>query len=195
MINVIEESDQFRVILEVDDDGSWSNPLAHSDDSSIYVISYEWCAGGLWSGNFKAPDGVGPHIDLYRAFLRKGERAFFPINTAEQFARHIQMFRGCVAMVDGSDIWYTTKPEEFTEPRAALASFCDEYTAWANGEVYGYAIQERCLWKTNTIAGPREHWEWETHDSCWGFIGYDYAEQTAREEFKAFIENKENSNG
>ena len=46
----------------------------------------------------------------------------------------------------------------------SLRSVVSEYSKWCNGECYGYIIKDS--------AG-------EDLDSCWGFIGYDYAMQEA----------------
>lgn len=54
--------------------------------------------------------------------------------------------------------------------REIAESICSEYTAWANGEAYGYVIED--------ADGD------EVPDgSCWGFLGYDYAMSEAREAF------------
>lgn len=45
----------------------------------------------------------------------------------------------------------------------------------------GYVIQERTTWRTDD---GRNMDTWETVDSCWGFYGWDYAEQTARDTFR-----------
>lgn len=50
--------------------------------------------------------------------------------------------------------------------KEVLTSIWDEYAAWARGECFGYVISGR---GDNVL------------DSCWGFIGRDYAEEAARE--------------
>ena len=47
----------------------------------------------------------------------------------------------------------------------SLRSVVSEYSKWCNGECYGYIIED----------GAGEQLE-----SCWGFIGYEYAEQEAQ---------------
>jgi hypothetical protein len=46
-----------------------------------------------------------------------------------------------------------------------LRSFVEEYDKWMRGDCYGYTI---------TVGD-------EEQDSCWGFIGYDYAKEEATE--------------
>ena len=50
---------------------------------------------------------------------------------------------------------------------AALAADVQTYAQWAEGEVYGYVVE-------NAATG-------ESVDSCWGHIGYGWAEEAARE--------------
>jgi hypothetical protein len=50
-----------------------------------------------------------------------------------------------------------------------LDSVCETYTAWANGDCYGYDVKDS--------AG-------DVVDSCGGFIGRDVAEQAAQEAIK-----------
>lgn len=63
-------------------------------------------------------------------------------------------------------------PEKWLERANAI---CATYTAWANGECYGYVIEDAD--------------DEEVEDgSCWGFIGHDYAEESAREAFAGALE-------
>jgi hypothetical protein len=62
-----------------------------------------------------------------------------------------------------------------------VRAVCDEYTAWCNGDIYGYAV-----YRWPTIA----HYETdpddgELIDACWGFIGgNDHGEPYALEALK-----------
>lgn len=51
---------------------------------------------------------------------------------------------------------------------------CEEYTSWSNGDCYGWCIE---TFDINTGEQLDE-------DSCWGYIGSDYAYSTLEEEFK-----------
>lgn len=59
-------------------------------------------------------------------------------------------------------------PDPLTEEwlREGMAAEIGEYSKWANGEVYGYVIKDR---------------NGDDVESCWGFIGYEYAQQEANE--------------
>jgi len=67
---------------------------------------------------------------------------------------------------------YYIIPEDATEPLKYAQAQMEEYTNWANGEVYG-----AWCWK---YTRPDTDSEWTLDESsreseCWGFIGYDYA--------------------
>lgn len=70
--------------------------------------------------------------------------------------------------------WSDQRPDELTL-RRALIEEVDEYAKWANGEVYGCIVERR-----NRVNG-----QWEEVVSCWGFIGYDYAESAALDALRA----------
>ncbi len=65
------------------------------------------------------------------------------------------------------------KRSEFPNPEKAAQSICEEYTSWANGEIYGYVVE-----------GP----DGEERDSWWGFIGNPegYILEEGRASLKSF---------
>lgn len=80
-------------------------------------------------------------------------------------------------------VWYLTREDAdgWTDPSATLKAFADEYQAWADGDVYGYVIEQRVAWQRvddPTVTTDR----WEVVESCWGFYGPDrkYVEEEAR---------------
>jgi len=54
------------------------------------------------------------------------------------------------------------------------AGTVEEYSMWANGEVYGYTIER----------------DGEEIDSCWGFIGMENCHKYAEEEAKGFLSSQ-----
>jgi hypothetical protein len=58
----------------------------------------------------------------------------------------------------------------------ALTSEIEEYDRWARGDCYGFIIN-----------GPDGN---EIDDSCWGFIGYEYALSEARETLQAYLSRR-----
>ncbi|MEU7643326.1 hypothetical protein [Streptomyces huasconensis] len=64
-------------------------------------------------------------------------------------------------------------------PEGYLDAERAEYEAWAEGDVYGYVIEERVPY---TRVGDYDGFIeiWEEVDSCWGHYGYDWAAAQAR---------------
>lgn len=63
---------------------------------------------------------------------------------------------------------------DFTDPDAAAHSLMKEYTSWSEGDVYGVI----------TESFRKENDEWvrvEEVDSCWGYIGGEYAQKIVNE--------------
>ena len=54
----------------------------------------------------------------------------------------------------------------YEEPLEAANSYLSGVTDWCNGSVYGFIIQDD---------------DGEQLDSCWGFVGYEHVEQSAKE--------------
>jgi hypothetical protein len=102
---------------------------------------------------------------------------------------------------DGAwSLWYVMPgkaAESTATPEAIIESEITEYRTWAEGEVYGYVIDKAVTWVPKEGHGPEddedipaERETWEEVDSCWGFIGYDYAKQAAKEAFATYRESK-----
>ena len=56
---------------------------------------------------------------------------------------------------------------------------------------WGYVVQKRVTWESaepDHILNTMQAWE-DTDESCWGFIGHEYAEREAREALVAVAEN------
>lgn len=56
-----------------------------------------------------------------------------------------------------------------------------EYAEWCNGNVYGCCVET--FVNAEEDPGEPAKWEQESEDSCWGFIGSEYAERTLKEDF------------
>lgn len=95
-----------------------------------------------------------------------------------------EMFRAWHMVPEGKPM-----PRGYRQRAAeSLQAVIDEYNTWATGECYGYQVQRHAPdcddcedlpvseWPATDCAG----WE-DTDDSCWGFIGYEYATEAATE--------------
>ncbi|MBD3004584.1 hypothetical protein [Streptomyces sp. 5-10] len=132
------------------------------------------------------PDG-GP---LQEGWDRIKDRSDAP----EVFARWAKIFHGAVIVEhtphEGPrSLWYLL-PEDIQEigntPEEALKTEIDEYQSWAEGDVWGFIVEKSVDW-TRTDDEDETRTTWEMVDSCWGFIGYRYAEEAAREGFAAYL--------
>ena len=59
-------------------------------------------------------------------------------------------------------------PSGYREREADARGFLDTYTAWANGEVYGYEIERITTCDASGTASA------EFVDSCFGFYGFEH---------------------
>ena len=82
---------------------------------------------------------------------------------------------------DFSDPWDSgrvgfvfVKKSEVSDTRRTAISMCEEYTRWANGDCWGYIIEDE---------------DGEHLDSCWGFIGEEYATEEMREAAEGFVDD------
>lgn len=173
MNEILETAGQFRVRLEVDQDPQ--NPRKDYDHL-CHVITVP----GSRYINVE-PNG-GP---LQDGWDRIKERS----DPVEVFTRWARIFHGAVVEYHtpnegANSIWYLM-PEQFSEvpdPKKCIEAEIAEYQNWCDGEVYGYIIEKSVDWVRKD--NPEETAStWEEVESCWGYIGYEYAKESALAEF------------
>jgi hypothetical protein len=85
--------------------------------------------------------------------------------------------------------WAYVRPDaekwEGMDEEKVISSWVETFGQWINGEVYGWVSE-------NLVTGSKVYddeghedeafAEWDEDESCWGYIGFDYACQAAREE-------------
>lgn len=69
-------------------------------------------------------------------------------------------------------------PDDCPDPAAYCDTVMNTYTDWCNGSIYGVVTQKF----TRNAEGE---WESGESDECWGFIGYEHAESSLKEEMKS----------
>lgn len=113
----------------------------------------------------------------------------------ELFERYLRMFHGTTAVqwydgrCGGGDYVYVTFDTADWRQHHGIADGqidvidMSEWQAYCEGDVYGYIIEEHAAWQGTDSAGAviDTMQTWETVDSCWGFYGFDHAEQAARQ--------------
>ena len=111
----------------------------------------------------------------------------------ETFKRYARIFHGATVFESfphygAASLWYITaedmEREGFGDPAAYIEAEHDEYRAWAEGECFGFHIEERVVYKRAEPTGDAAkdwRWEWESIDSLWGIYGYDWAKSMAQD--------------
>lgn len=185
------EDGRFRVILEHDQD---ADPSDRQGSGYVFYVDYSRRVDVVTVGDEYDKAGAETVRDqLARALER------FPsdLDTVGRYFRTI----GCVLdYFDTRDGRYVG----IVTPGLETAWGCESGTAtpdlseWRqrdDGDVWGYVIEERAEWTSNTIGGPREMSTWETVDyadgALWGMYGRGYAEATAREAWGHFLASVE----
>jgi hypothetical protein len=183
MIIETSEDKRYRVRLAVDE--SAHNPR-EDYDQIVYAVT-------LPHSRYNDIAEAGPLVDGWERIKE------YP-NAVDLFERWARIFHGAVTLHDTPHegpgaIWYIMPAgiAEVPDPRAALEASRDEYRAWASGDVYGYIIEEAVDWRRVDGKDDDGMTTWEEVDadgSCWGLIGYQYAEGEAKQEFAAFLKDK-----
>lgn len=176
------------VEIFIDDDSGSSNPREN-----------DGCIATLIQENSRLLDvddddaGLGEARDRFDCYGRRGTSAHgyahgtkVPLDREAMMKRYLAMFRPDILHYDdwltvGSgragygwgyvtreawEKWMGTDYDGDVTPEQAFDGEVTVYNQWADGEVYGYVITRK----------GREV------GSCWGFIGEEWAEQTARDE-------------
>ena len=71
-------------------------------------------------------------------------------------------------------------PEDRIEE--CLRGELEEFNRWMAGDCYGIVVQAKVTW-TPSDPHYEERETWETVDSCWGFIGEEWAVEAARADY------------
>lgn len=120
---------------------------------------------------------------ILEAFSRWADRT-------EMAERYCRIWHGAAAFgyVDGDRCTYVTlDPADWRESVGAEPGSIDltEWRAYLEGEVYGVILEERGTTARLDARGRplpgTERVEWFELDSVWGYYGYDFAIQSARE--------------
>ena len=184
MSETLEQTDTLRVRIVQDDDAS--NPREEYDHLGSVV--------SVPSARYHPVDRHGGELES--AWHRLWDR-YDSENGVEIFQRYARIYHGAHTLYDANGspeaVWYilpdAIAQEQISDPAALLAGERDEYRAWANGEVYGYVIERRVTW--TAVDDPDDqypdHDTWEHIDSVFGYIGYEYAAESARLGYAHFL--------
>jgi hypothetical protein len=68
-------------------------------------------------------------------------------------------------------------PDDTPDPAKYADSVLEEFSDWCNGSIYGVCVQKL------TRADEDSEWEQVESDECWGFIGYEHAKNSLKEDY------------
>jgi hypothetical protein len=125
------------------------------------IKSQCWPAGVqiYWTG------GAGSKTDPLFAKVKVGETVVAGFDTWAEAQEFVSANYG-----EG------TYQDLYTAAKHYAKGVLDEYVKWCNGECYGCVVQTYKLEDDVWV----EKGDW---DSCWGYIGYEYAEETLKDEY------------
>lgn len=179
MSEVLKEEGRYRVRLVPDESYSF-NPRTDYDHID-HAITLPTNAYADIDSDF------GPLNDVWNRLVYEYRWS----EAAEIFERYCRVYNVAVTLYDtpnngANAIWYLMAEDlhEVNDPAEYLKAQRDEYRSWAEGDVWGYVVDEKRRWVRDDTDDPvpetREDWE-ETDDSCWGYIGHQWAEEAALE--------------
>lgn len=185
-VEVVATSDdgRYRAVLMPDSD--CTSPMTYTDSWVASVLVSGAGRGAAYSPGETYNDSEN-RGSAWRHFDERG------LDADAAFIRYMRLFHGIeVHEVSwGSDrdralAWVEPSEADRVGLRgsddfdATIEYDVNEYNEWASGECYGYIVQERVTWRMDAggVEDTYETWD-DTDESCWGFIGYEYAESEA----------------
>lgn len=136
------------------------------------------------------PDNFGGSLDAIETYLRgrtdeRGALVILPVWGYDHSGLSMkagertypfgdQWDSGCLGLAyvtrqnwaDTQGTEWTGSDEQVTQAELLIGSDVEEYSRWLNGECYGYTVTD---------------FDGEEVGACWGYIGYEFAGQCARE--------------
>lgn len=215
---VLETTDdgRYRVILVQDTD--CESPTAEGDAWVTSVVTFDgrdrWNTGTTWRA-MRDPGDRLPALEHFWShdwsiaddLFKRWMRLFHGIEVFDVTIHNgYRDTSSAMAWVEPSEAkrvgWNDAPFARNYDAEKIVTSEVDEYNRWTDGDTWGYVVQKLTTWarvpdqdETGELpddwqetAETRDEWE-DTDESCWGFIGHEYAEQEAREALKAVAEN------
>lgn len=199
---IYTEDKQRRARIEYDLDGGSCDPREY--DELVEVVTprhhmtehvdgatfeaqhdalYERGLGGAFGRYLK----IFHNVDAYPVY--KFEHGNVALSTRDFGDRWDSGMIGWAYIKPGAETW------EGMEPHKVIVSYLESLAMWMNGEVYGYIVERRVTgtktYNDGTPSEEFEEWVDDDEDSCWGILGYEWAEKEA----KMALGIKEESNG
>lgn len=185
------EDGRFRVVLEQDTDsgvpeGGSAGHVYRCERGTVDLLGTDYDtdreAGSIRHAMVDALSRFGRDWDLVTRYLRMWHDVVALDYLSRDYGEIVGIVTRDLAESWGCDV-DTVTPE------------LTEWEAWADGDVYGYVIEERVALSGHTSTGrgyrlERECWETVDYDdsALWGLYGREYAEEAAREAWGHFLD-------
>lgn len=177
---ILETSDNGKYQLVLKADPEPSNPR-RDYDHQVHVVTQQN------SRYLDVDKKTGPLGEIWEHLGAH----YLPVRQLELFERAVRMLGGISVLHTPQNgprsVWYLTASEMGeldVSPKEVIESEIQEYQDWAEGNVFGFIIEKSEDWKK--VSNDEMESRWEEVESCWGYIGYEYAVQSAKEEFKLY---------
>ena len=201
---IYTEDKQRRVRIEYDMDGSHCDPRDNEGIVEIVTPSLR-----RWNVRTEGAHFQHAHDELYERGLGGAFGRYLKIFHGVEAVPVFMYEHSNVALSTGSFIgraqhaewdsgmigWAYIKPDtekwEGMEPEKVMASFVSELGKWMDGEVFGWIVEKKIELAPITrdedgtvtdVDYENSQEDWEEEESCWGYIGYDWAIQAAKTE-------------
>jgi hypothetical protein len=188
-----------RVRIEYDDDGSACDPREY--DELVEIVTpdtsmTEHTDGAMFEEAHRRLyyKGLGGAFARYLKIFHdvnalpvyKYEHSGVALSTGSFIGRaqHAEWDSGMIG-------WAYIRPDaehwDGMDEEAILSGFVEELGKWMNGEVYGWIVEKQVSYVKSHLGAGGEvvdnetGAEWVEEDACWGFVGYDYAQEAAKE--------------
>jgi hypothetical protein len=188
--DILETSGKYRVVLALQTESQECNPRTNDECNLANVITFK---GQRY---IDIDEDGGP---LAEGWERIHDR-YLDKEAIAVFTRWARIFHGATVVhhrpYDGAEALWYVMPDKLAETtwtaEQVITSEISQYREWAEGNVYGWIVQKnvtRVPKDAEDQEDPEvadETAEWEHVNSCWGYIGREYAEESAREEFEGY---------
>ena len=202
--DVIAEKGDWRVRVVVDDDGYSESPRDYMateivgpdlrnwtvrTESAQFQREFDEIYHRLGGDVFPRYMRIFHDIEVVPVYMYEHSAVALSTGSFIGRAQHAEWDSGQVGFA------YITpeKLEEtgITDYQGAISTEVETLGQWMNGEVYGWVLEKKRTGKV-VFDDPDEdsldYEDWDECDSCWGIIGYDWAEKEAMAALQAELQ-------
>lgn len=202
--DVVAQQGDYRVRVVPDEDGAASDPRDYDELVDIVTPSslrynvrtqhaafqhahdelYDRGLGGAFGRYVK----IFHNVDAFPVYMYDHSAIALSIGSFIGRAQHAEWDSGQIG-------WAYVRPDaerwDDMDEEKILSGFVETLGQWINGEVYGYVLEKnrhgRIVFDDDE-EDDLEYEDWDEVDSCWGIIGYDWAEKEGRQALDYEIE-------